>query len=76
MGDAMLRTGMLILWPSFIAAIVAEGFFFSLFDPLDLVPEISPKAAYTAGFFCFWTITALASALTAYLSSSAPDRLS
>ena len=72
----MLRTAMLILWPSFIAAIVAEGFFFSLFDPLDLVPELSNKAVYTTGFFCFWVVTAFASALTAYLSSSAPDRLS
>ena len=33
----MLRLAMLILWPSFLVAIMAEGFFFSLFDPVDLL---------------------------------------
>ena len=70
----MLKTAMLILWPSFIAGAVAEGFFFSLFDPLELLPEFSQKAVYTAGFFCFWGFTAFSSALTAYLARPTADQ--
>ncbi len=33
----MLRLAMSVLWPSFLSAIMAEGFFFSLFDPADLM---------------------------------------
>ena len=52
----MLRLAMLILWPSFLVAIMAEGFFFSLFDPVDLLlvgghVDLPPIAAYTIGFF-------------------------
>ena len=32
----MRRLAMVILWPSFLVAAMAEGFFFSLLDPLDL----------------------------------------
>lgn len=63
---------MLILWPSFLVAIVVEGFFFSLFDPLDLMlvgghVDLPPIAAYTMGFFFFWSCCALSSMLSCYL---------
>ena len=32
----MVRLIMAVLWPSFLVAIVAEGVFFSLFDPREL----------------------------------------
>lgn len=68
----MLRLMLVVLWPSFLAAIVAEGFFFSMFDPHDLTiggnhPDLSPIAIYTGGFFFFWACCALASLLTCYL---------
>lgn len=75
----MARLMMVVLWPSFLVAIVAEGFFFSLFDPNDLSlfgadPEINPVAVYTIGFFCFWLFCALASMLTCYLIGMPNDR--
>lgn len=68
----MGRLVMVVLWPSFLVAIVAEGFFFSLFDPSDLSLvgshiELTAIAAYTIGFFFFWVFCALASMLTCYL---------
>ena len=68
----MKRLAMVVLWPSFLVAIVEEGFFFALFDPQDLSMvlsrvELTDEAAYTIGFFCFWLFSALASTLTYYL---------
>lgn len=68
----MARLIMAVLWPSFLVAIVAEGFFFSLFDPADLTldgnrVELPALGVYTLGFFFFWTFCALASMLTCYL---------
>jgi len=59
-------------WPSFLVAILAEGAFFSLFDPLQLpLPhfgfELTPLAIYTLGFLFFWSCSALSSLLTSYL---------
>jgi len=62
----MKRLAMAVLWPSFLAAAIAEGFFFSLFEP-DHLWAVPLMAAYTIGFFCFWTVCALASLLTYYL---------
>lgn len=75
----MLRYAMTILWASFLVAIVAEGCFFSLFDPRELLLsdrqiELSPLAAYTIGFFIFWFFGALASTLTCYLLN-APEEI-
>ena len=70
----MLRLVMSILWPSFLVAIIAEGCFFSLFDPRELLAhlegmhEFPPIAAYTIGFFFFWLFCSLASMLTYYLT--------
>ncbi len=68
----MLKLAMLILWPSFLVAIRAEGFFFSLFDPVDLLlvgghVDLPPIAAYTIGFFFFWSFCSLAAMLSCYL---------
>lgn len=75
----MVRLALVVLWPSFLVALVAEGFFFSWFDPHDLSiganhPDLSPIALYTVGFFFFWAICSLASMLTSYLTVSGPQR--
>ncbi len=77
----MLRLVLVVLWPSFLAAIVAEGLFFSFFDPHELAirgdhPEWSPLAIYTSGFFFFWVFCSLASALTCYLAVPPTQRVS
>jgi hypothetical protein len=74
----MLRLAMCVLWPSFLVAIVAEGFFFSMFDPHDLAvvgshAELAPLAAYTLGFFFFWAFCALAAMLSQYLLMAPSD---
>ena len=71
----MLKLSMAVLWPSFMAAILAEGFFFSMFDPADLMMvgghiDMLPIGAYTIGFFFFWSFGALASMLSLYLVRS------
>ncbi len=71
----MRKLAMVVLWPSFMAAILAEGFFFSMFDPADLMMvgghiDMPPIGAYTIGFFFFWSFGALASMLSLYLVRS------
>ena len=73
----MARLMMAVLWPAFLVAIVAEGVFFSVFDPRDACRagstiEASPLAAYTIGFFFFWGFCTLASMLTCYLLGVSP----
>lgn len=68
----MLKLAMTVLWPSFLSAILAEGLFFSVFDPADLMLvgghfELEPIAAYTMGFFFFWTVCSIASMISLYL---------
>ncbi len=68
----MLKLAMTVLWPSFLTAALADGFFFSMFDPADLMMvgghmELPAIAAYTIGFFFFWSFGALASMLSLYL---------
>lgn len=70
----MARGLMLVMWPSFLVAIVAEGVFFSLFDPSELSLRsadvaLPSLAVYTLGFFFFWIACALASGLALYLAS-------
>ena len=70
MRKRMAKLPMLVLWPSFLAAVLAEGVFFSIFDPgqLPRAGLMSPMAVYTAGFFGFWSLGALASMLTCCLA--------
>jgi hypothetical protein len=71
-GARMKRIAMTVLWPSFLAAALAEGCFFSLFEPDELAhlggAALSPMAVYSIGFFLFWTLCALASTLSCYLA--------
>ena len=60
-----------ILWPSFLTSGVATILFFTAFDPQHLLmytdfAEMSRLAAYSAGFFLFWLLTTVTSALTCY----------
>jgi hypothetical protein len=67
---------MTVLWPSFLAAALAEGCVFAVFDPADLPylagAGVDPAAVYTIGFFLLWSLCALASLLTLYLAVT-PD---
>lgn len=74
----MQRLALSILWPSFLAAIAAEGLFFSMFDPRELMLtgkhiELPAVAVYSLGFFCFWLFCSLASLLTCYLLRGQAD---
>lgn len=69
----MCRLAMIILWRSFLMAIIAEGLLFSMVDPQDMhffggPMEMPSLAVYTIGFFCLWLFCALTSGLTCYLS--------
>ncbi len=74
---------MQVLWPAFLMAIVAEGLFFSMIDPieLDIVGlhlAASREGAYTVGFFVFWALFTASSGLTYLLgqhSGRPPDLL-
>ncbi|MGV0954156.1 MAG: hypothetical protein ACOYBQ_08405 [Fluviibacter sp.] len=61
-----------ILWPSFIAAAIAEFGFFAFADPQQLYwlgtpVSFSTTATYTIGFLAFWVICAGSSVLTYFL---------
>jgi len=78
-GMTMVRLVMNILWPSFLVTMLAEGCFFSLFDPHELLclvgqHALPPIAGYTIGFFFFWICCSLASTLTYYLAKVPNDR--
>lgn len=60
-----------ILWPSFLTSGIATILFFTAFDPQHLLLEtrladMSRLGAYTVGFFLFWILTTVTSALTCY----------
>jgi len=60
-----------VLWPSFITAGVANSFFFTFFDPADLLyaggyPPMSNIAVYSIGFFMFWLLTSSSCFMTSY----------
>lgn len=61
-----------IMWPSFLVSILAEGLFFSIVHPTELLffghhPNISDEGIYTIGFFVIWIFCSFSSALTAYI---------
>ncbi|CAM5199844.1 Transmembrane protein OS=Castellaniella defragrans (strain DSM / CCUG 39792 / 65Phen) OX=1437824 GN=BN940_07371 PE=4 SV=1 [Castellaniella denitrificans] len=62
------RNLMWILWPSFLMAGAASAVVFALVDPLDVVflghLQAGRLTVYTVGFFIFWIMGALSSALT------------
>ncbi|MBW7859510.1 MAG: hypothetical protein KJZ96_01550 [Rhodocyclaceae bacterium] len=62
----------LVLWPSFLVAAVAEAVFFVVVDPQQLYlfgepVRYSPIATYSIGFFGFWLACAASSLLTLFL---------
>jgi len=68
-----------VMWPSFLTASAATIIFFTLFDPVELSlisggPEITRLGGYTIGFFCFWLLTSISSALTCYFRRPCPPR--
>ena len=67
-----------ILWPAFMVAGIAEGVFFTLFDPMDLrlfdqELGLSRMAVYSIGFFAFWLFAAGSSALTCFFQRTASE---
>ncbi len=66
-----------VLWPSFLVAAMATMLFFAFVDPADLQDAMSlplantRMAGYGLGFFFFWLITGIASALSVYLLRTA-----
>ena len=70
--ESQMIRWILVLWPSFLVAGVAETLFFTLINPRELylfgnVVEFSPIATYSIGFFGFWALCAASSLLTLYL---------
>ncbi|WP_269495074.1 hypothetical protein [Castellaniella sp. S9] len=63
-----LRKLMWILWPSFLVAGATSAIVFALVDPQDVVfldhLQGSRQLVYSLGFFVFWLMAALSSALT------------
>ncbi|MCX7272285.1 MAG: hypothetical protein NTV19_03600 [Burkholderiales bacterium] len=75
------RVLMHVLWPAFLMSAVAEGVFFSMIDPQELTVvglhlADSREAAYTVGFFIFWVLFSICSALTYLLSGAGGARRS
>jgi hypothetical protein len=68
----MMMKWILVLWPSFLMAGVAEIVFFTVIDPQQLYlfgepVDYSPIATYSIGFFGFWLVCAASSLLTLFL---------
>lgn len=70
----------IVVWISFLTAAIGTMVFFALFDPVSLSGlldedlQIGREAGYAAGFFFFWVLSALCSAVTAWLVRTAPKR--
>jgi hypothetical protein len=72
------RRAMYVVWPAFLVAALAEGMFFTVFDPFELhffgAPlDWSREAIYTMGFFGFWGLGIASSALTVFLERSSRE---
>ena len=61
-----MRRAMIILWPSFLVAGVAEILVFTVLDPSEF--GVGRMSAYSAWFFVFWALGALSSALSCLLN--------
>ena len=67
-----------VLWPSFIAAGIANSLFFTFFEPQALLyaggyPEMTNTGVYSIGFFLFWLLTILSSGMTSYFVKPCDD---
>jgi hypothetical protein len=62
-----------VLWPSFLAACLATLLFFALVDPELMGDAMTPSVTvsrmtgYAIGFFFFWVIAMVSSAITIFL---------
>ncbi|HEY8025752.1 MAG TPA: hypothetical protein VIF60_14380 [Burkholderiaceae bacterium] len=79
-GILIVRLVVNLLWVSFLVAVLAEGCFFSVFDPEELLHltqrlDWSPLSGYTIGFFFFWSIGFVASVFTYFLINLPNERL-
>ena len=68
----------LILWPSFLIAGVAECVFFTLVDPQTLYflgypVHYSAVATYSLGFFAFWMLCGLTAWTTLFFARSSGE---
>ena len=71
----LMQRLMWIAWPAFLVAGLFEVLVFGLVDPEDLQCfghplALSRQGVYTLGFFAFWALTMLSSALTTLLAVS------
>jgi len=48
----MLKLAMTVLWPSFLTAAMADGFFFSLFDPAATDRSVHDRFFLFLEFWC------------------------
>jgi len=71
------RSLMWILWPSFLTAALMTFIVFAFIDPLDIVifghVHATRMQAYTVGFFFFWIMAAISSALTLNIAPSTKE---
>jgi hypothetical protein len=71
------RVLMSVLWPSFLMAGVASAVVFAFIDPLDVAifGYIRPDREwlYAFGFFLFWAMAAVSSALTYVMQPENPE---
>jgi hypothetical protein len=69
---------LLVLWPSFVVAGIAEGVFFTVIDPQELYlfgepVHLSKLATYSIGFLGFWLACAASSLMTWFLQLGPAD---
>lgn len=69
---------LLVLWPSFVVAGIAEGVFFTVVDPQELYlfgepVHFSKLATYSIGFLGFWLACAASSLMTWFLQLGPAD---
>lgn len=73
-----MRKWMLVLWPSFAIAAIAEAVFFTVINPQELylfgkVVNYSPVTTYSIGFLGFWLVCAASSLTTVFLQRTSAD---
>lgn len=69
---------LLVLWPSFVVAGIAEGVFFTVIDPQELYlfgqpVHFSKLATYSIAFLGFWVVCAASSMMTWFLQLGPAD---
>ena len=71
---SLSRRLMWVIWPAFLVAGIAEAVFFTVFDPFELhffgaTLDVSREVIYTMGFFGFWGLAFVSSALALWLDA-------